>query len=138
MPEETDRDRQRWHPALIAAAVLAALALAAVPLYFMALQMARAARAEAEAARLAAEEAKMRKELERLAEATGRARGAGDLAKVQGETQGLLFRIREGPPRPGLLADTEALAARKRKEWLRLNRRAGRFDEKRRAKNGED
>jgi hypothetical protein len=49
---------------------------------------------------------------------------AGDLAKVQGETQGLLFRIKEGPPRPGLLADAEALAARQRKAWARLDRQA--------------
>ena len=51
-------------------------------------------------------------------------RGAEDLAKVQGETQGLLLRIRQWPLPHGLLAD--ALAARQQKAWERLNKRARR------------
>jgi hypothetical protein len=118
-----DRDQQRWHPVVIAGVILAALALAAVPVYFLTWQKARAARAEAEAARAAAEERELRGELERLTAATERARDAGDLAKVQGETQGLLLRLRRGPARRELLTAAEALAARQRKQWERLNRR---------------
>jgi hypothetical protein len=123
---------KQWHPVLIAGFVLAVLVAAAVPFYFQALQQARAARLEAEAARQTAVENKLREELEQLTAKTDRllagpkkgVREAEALAKHMGETQGLLVRLRQGSHSPDLLAGAEALAARQRKAWVRLNRRA--------------
>jgi hypothetical protein len=134
---------KRWYPVLIAGAVLVALALAAIPLFFMAYRANQAARLEAEAARHAAkeEENELRGELDRLTAKTDRALahpekgdgGVKDLVMCMGQTQGLLFNIRQGRPRPALLAEAEALSARQRKAWARLTRRVKQPGEGRKA-----
>jgi hypothetical protein len=133
--------KKEWNPVLAAGFVLAILTAAAVPFFFQALQRTRAERQAAEAARQAAEEKELRGELERLATKTGRllagpkegGRKADDLAKIMGETQGLLVRLRQGSHSQDLLVGAGNLAARQRKEWVRLNRRVRRLAKEREA-----
>jgi hypothetical protein len=136
-----------WYPVLVAAAVLGALALAALPLFII--QAQRAARAErlaAEAARrqAEAEEVKaLRANLDRLTAATDRrlaksgtlfeqthpeleevTRASELLSNVHAQTQGWLALLRSRHPDSPLIPDAEALAARQRKELGRLNKLA--------------